>query len=58
MQNQPHGSLIGQDYFTKSLHRGPLVAIFCIEKVSIVVEHVVECTHSTNRDIECVHSIK
>ena len=34
-----------------------LVAMFCTEKLSIVVEDV-ECTHSTNRDIECVHSIK
>ena len=62
MQNQPDGSLIWilnyQDYFTKSLHLGPLVAMFCTEKLSIVVEDVVECTHSINRDIECVHSIK
>ena len=47
-----------QGYFTKSLHLGPLVAIFCTEKLSIVVEDVVECTHSTNRDIECIHSKK
>ena len=63
MQNQPDGSLIYgflnyQDYFTKSLHLGLLVAMFCTEKLRIVVEDVVECTHSTNRDIECVHSIK
>ena len=32
--------------------------MFCTEKVSIVVEDVVECTHSTNKDIECVHFIK
>ena len=32
--------------------------MFCTEKLSTVVEDVVECTHSTNRDIECVHSIK
>ena len=25
--------------------------------MSIVVKDVVDCTHSTNRDIECVHSI-
>ena len=36
----------------------PLDAMFCTEKLSIVVEAVVECTHSTNKDIECVHSIK
>ena len=47
-----------QDHFTKSLHLGPLVAMFCTEKLSTVVEDVVECTQSTNRDIECVHSIK
>ena len=47
-----------QDYFTKSLHLGLLVAMFCTEKLSIVVEDVVECTHSTHRDIECIHSIK
>ena len=51
MQNQP-------DYFTKSLYLSPLVAMFCTEKLSIVVADVVECTHSTNRDIECVQSIK
>ena len=32
--------------------------LFCTTKLRIVVEDVVECTHSTNRDIECVHSIK
>ena len=32
--------------------------MFCTEKLSIVVEDVVECTHSTKRDIECVHSLK
>ena len=47
-----------QDYFTKSIHLGPLVTMFCTEKLSIVVEDVIECTYSTNRDIECVHSIK
>ena len=36
----------------------PLVEMFCTEKLSIVVEDVVECTHSTNIDMECVHSIK
>ena len=46
------------DYFIKTLHHGPLVPMFCTEKLSIVVEDVVECTHSINRDIECVHSIK
>ena len=58
MQNQPDGSLIWilnyQGYF-ESLHLG---AMFCTERLSIVVEDVVECVHSTNRDIECVHSIK
>ena len=61
MQNQPDefDAWISnyQDYFTKSLHFG--VAIFCTKKkLSIVVKDVVECTHSTKRDIECVHSIK
>ena len=42
----------------QSLHLGPLVAIFCTEKLSTVVEDVVECTHSTNRDVECVDSTK
>ena len=37
---------------------GPLVAMFCTEKLSIVVEDVVEYTHSTSRDTEYVHSIK
>ena len=62
LQNQPDGSLIWilnyQDYFTKSLHLGPLVAMFCTAKMIIVVEDVVECTHSTDRDIECAYSIK
>ena len=62
MQSQPYTSLIYgffiQDLFTKSLHLGPLVAMFCTEKLSMVVEDVVECTHSTNRDIECIHSTK
>ena len=42
------------------LHLGPLVAMFCrpTEILSIVVAGVVECIHSTNRDIECVHSVK
>ena len=61
MQNQPDGSLIWilnyQGYF-ESLHLGPFVAMFCTEKLSIVVEDIVACVHSTNRDIECVHFIK
>ena len=40
------------------LHLGPLVAMYCTVKLSIVFEDVVECTHSINIDIECVHSIK
>ena len=63
MQNQPDGSLIYIDFKLPGLlHQvstsSPLNVMLCTAKMSVIVEDVVECTHSTNRDIECVHSIK
>ena len=40
------------DFELPGLHLGSLVAMFCTEKLSIVVGDVVECTHSINRDID------
>ena len=63
LQNQPDGSYMEFE-LPGLLHKVSTSRSTCCNvlyrklSILVVVEDVVECTHSTNRDIECVHSLK